>query len=112
MSSEDMIPEVCIAKFMVKYFPKSELPKINHRIAGIAKRAKIKHIKYFRISNYPITLTKDNEFPTEATKERILRSIWKYSSMKGKFEDFEVSIEDIEIKDRSNVSYKFRHDKD
>ena len=110
-SKEQPLPEVCISNFMVKYFPKKELDKINHRIEGIAKRAANKHIKYFKISSYTITLNSNNEFPTEATKDRILRSVWKYSNAKGKYEDHVVTIQDVEVKGRSGISYEFDYKK-
>ena len=49
---EQPLPEVCISNFMVKYFPRKELDKINHRIEGIAKRAANKHIKYFNTPDF------------------------------------------------------------
>jgi len=106
------VPEVCVSNFTIKYFPKKELDKINHRIEGIKRRASNKHIKYFKIKKYPITLNSNNEFPIENTKERVLRSIWKYSNVKGKYEDFVVSIQDVEVEKKSKVSYKFDYKKD
>jgi len=110
--SQNEPPMVCISNFLVSYAPKNKLDKINHRLSGVSKRAIRKYVKFFKITNYPITLTSENVFPTRATELRVLKSVWKNSNTKGNFDGYEVSIKNIEVISRRTIAYEFDNEKD
>jgi hypothetical protein len=106
------IPQVCISNFTIRYAPKKEMSKIKSDSKAVRDKAVKAHVKEFKMNLYPITLNKNNDFPTKVTKERVLSSIWKYKKIKGDYSNFIVFIKDVSVVSRSNVSYKFDYDKD
>ena len=106
------LPQVCISDFTVRYAPNKEMGKITGSNKIAKDRAIKAHVKEFKMNHYPITLNSDNKFPTKNTEIRTLKTIWKYSKIKGNFEDHTVFVKDINVLSRSIVSYKFDYEKD
>ena len=92
------IPQVYVADFTVRYAPKKEMAKIKSDKPSVREKAIKTHVK---------------EFPTKATKDRILKSIWRSKKIKGDFKNFMVYAKNIKVKgNMGKVSYKFDYNKD
>ena len=109
---KNMKPYVCICDFEVVVKPKKWMHRITHEKIAVRKEAVEKYVYSFKLENYPITLDENGKFPTENTKNRVLKSIWMYSRKKGKYEDVNLELININIKHKSKVSYDFDYSKD
>lgn len=106
-------PSVCICDLTVLVTPKKVLNRVNNGTSRQKKEAIEKHVYSIKLENYPITLNYlTKEFPTEKTKQRVLKSIWLNTKQKKQFDSVFLQIENINIKRRSNISYEFDYSKD
>jgi hypothetical protein len=106
-------PFVCICDFTIVVTPKQWMNRIKSGNQRIRKEAIDKYVYEIKLKDYPITLIPDSKtFPTEKTRERVLKGIWTYTKQKKKYDSVLLEIRNIEIKHKSPVNYRFSYEKD
>lgn len=103
-------PEVCICNIDVTITPKKWLHMVNHERESVRKDAVNKYVSKISLKNFCLTLL-DGKFPTVKTEERLLKSIWRASNSKDKFEDLSLKIIKLDIKCSSPINYEFDYEK-
>lgn len=100
-------PFVCICDFTVRYVEKKHINKVKHKDPKVSKKYSDMYVKEFNVKHYPITLDANGKFPTKNTEKRVLQSLWKYHFKKDTFENFVVFVKNINILNKTVVSYDF-----
>jgi hypothetical protein len=105
-------PSVCICDLTVLVTPKKIINRIKRGTAREKKEAIEKNVYSIKLKDYPITLNSfTKEFPTEKTKQRVLKSIWINTKQKKQFDSVFLQVENINIKKTSNLGYEFDYSK-
>jgi len=106
-------PSLCICDLTLLVTPKSIINRINNGTSKQKKETIEKYVYTIKVKKYPITLNYlTKEFPTEKTKQRVLKSIWINTKQKKEFDSVFLQVENINIKHRTNISYEFDYSKD
>ena len=104
----DYKPRICIVKCTFFYIKNKDVEQYNRLKMANRHREKDKLVKELHIPEILATLDDENRIPTKKLKAALSKRIWRVYKIKGKLEDHNTNIMNIEvISEHGRVNYKF-----